>query len=65
MMEPITQVTGSICPIDAIELQNGKPVWVKKHCTQCLGCINRCPVQAIEYGKDTPGRRRYVHPDLR
>lgn len=48
-----------ICPIDAIELQNGKPVWVKKHCTQCLGCINRCPQRAIQHGTGTAKRGRY------
>jgi NAD-dependent dihydropyrimidine dehydrogenase PreA subunit len=40
------------------------PVWGKE-CTQCLACIHRCPVQAIEYGKATIGKRRYVHPDLK
>jgi ferredoxin len=48
-----------ICPVDAIELQNGKPVWVKKHCTQCLGCINRCPQCAIQHGAGTAKRGRY------
>lgn len=48
-----------ICPIDAIELQNGKPVWVKKHCTQCLGCINRCPQRAIQHGTGNAKRGRY------
>jgi len=48
-----------ICPVDAIELQNGKPVWVKKHCTQCLGCINRCPQRAIQHGAGTAKRGRY------
>jgi ferredoxin len=48
-----------ICPIDAIELRNGKPVWVKKNCTQCLGCINRCPQRAIQHGSGTAKRGRY------
>ena len=48
-----------ICPVDAIELQDGKPVWVKKHCTQCLGCINRCPQRAIQHGAGTAKRGRY------
>lgn len=33
-------------------------------CRQCLACINRCPVQAIQYGKGTVNRGRYTHPDL-
>lgn len=49
----------SICPISAISMQNGKPVWVKKHCTQCLACINRCPQRCIQYGTATKGRGRY------
>ncbi len=48
-----------ICPIGAIAMENGKPVWVKKHCTQCLGCINRCPKRAIQYGAGTATRGRY------
>lgn len=51
-----------ICPAQTIAL-NPKPVWGKA-CTQCLGCINRCPVQAIQYGKVTETRGRYKHPDL-
>ncbi|MGI5933052.1 MAG: 4Fe-4S dicluster domain-containing protein, partial [Eubacterium sp.] len=34
------------------------------HCTKCSACINRCPVQAIQYGKRTKKRPRYVHPDM-
>lgn len=52
-----------VCPVHTIRL-DPTPVWGKK-CTQCLACINRCPVGAIEYGKGTVGKRRYVHPDLR
>jgi len=51
-----------ICPVHTIKV-DGKPVWGKR-CTQCLGCISRCPVAAIEYGKGSVGKSRYVHPDL-
>ena len=47
------------CPIGAIEMQNGKPVWVKKRCTRCMGCINRCPMRAIQYGQGTKKCGRY------
>lgn len=47
------------CPVSAISLQNGKPVWAAK-CCQCLRCIHECPQQAIQYGKSTAGRRRYT-----
>lgn len=48
-----------ICPIGAIRMDGGRPVWVRKHCTQCLGCINRCPQRAIQYGEGTKKRGRY------
>ena len=50
------------CPADAIEIQSGKPVWIKAKCEFCAGCINRCPETAIQYGKKTLKRFRYVHP---
>ena len=54
-----------ICPIHAIQLKDGKPVWVEKNCTQCLGCINRCPQRAIQLGSGTRARGRYYfHEDL-
>lgn len=47
------------CPAHAITLKDGKPVWAAQ-CYQCMGCINACPQQAIQYGKATAGRRRYT-----
>ena len=38
------------CPVNAIELKDKKPVWVKEDCTMCLGCLHRCPKYAIYYG---------------
>ena len=37
------------CPLRAIEMHEGRPVWVKEKCTLCLGCFHRCPVAAIDY----------------
>lgn len=51
-----------ICTVHTITVSD-KPVWGKE-CTQCLGCINRCPVNAIQYGKATESRGRYHHPEL-
>ena len=48
-----------MCPIGAIRMQDEKPVWVKKHCTQCMGCINRCPQRAIQHGAGTAKRYFY------
>ena len=38
------------CPSDSISMQGGKPVFGNS-CVLCLGCIYRCPVQAIVPGK--------------
>ena len=50
------------CPCGAIAMKDGKPTWVKDRCIHCLACINRCG--AIQYGKGTATRSRYVHPVL-
>lgn len=52
----------SLCPLNNITLTEGKPVW-GKNCTQCMACICRCPVQAIEYGRKTVGKPRYICPE--
>lgn len=57
-------VCASVCPVGAIEIQNGKPLWVKEKCTKCSACINRCPQTAIQYGNATKNRNRYVNPEL-
>ena len=48
------------CPVDAIELVDGKPVWKEKWCAGCMACINKCPVEAIQYGEYSKPRMRYV-----
>lgn len=53
------------CPEGVISLAGGRPVWTKEKCTQCLACINRCPVRAIQYGRRTRKQGRYVHPELK
>lgn len=52
------------CPQGAIKLVAKKPQWIRTECCKCSGCINRCPVQAIQYGRATKKRNRYVHPDF-
>ena len=47
-----------VCPLNNIEIENGKPVW-NKDCTHCMACISYCPTNAIEYGKKTVGKQRY------
>lgn len=51
-----------ICPLNIISMDNGKPKWSSGKCVQCLACLHHCPQKAIEYGKRTIGRRRYVNP---
>lgn len=50
-----------LCPVDAIEIKNGKPVWVKEKCAMCLGCLHRCPVFAIQRGEKTALHGQYIH----
>ncbi len=48
-----------VCPLNRITLIEGKPSWTGS-CIHCMSCINHCPKEAIEYGKKTIGKRRYV-----
>lgn len=47
------------CPMQKIHMIDGKPKW-DGSCIHCMSCINQCPKQAIEYGKKTIGKQRYV-----
>lgn len=51
------------CPTKNI-IVNGKTVKWGGNCTLCLACINRCPVTAIQYGKSTKNKGRYVNKQL-
>lgn len=50
------------CTDGCISMTAGRPIWTEDKCSLCLACINRCPVKAIQYGKKTEKRGRYVHP---
>jgi ferredoxin len=52
-----------ICPTHNITLKE-KPVW-GSNCTACLGCIHRCPQKAIQNGRGTINKGRYVHPEFK
>ena len=52
------------CPVQAIEMQKKKPVWVKEKCALCLGCLHRCPKFAIQYGKNTQRHGQYTNPNV-
>ena len=49
------------CPLGNIVMADGKPSW-HGECTHCMACIANCPVEAIEYGKVSEGKERYICP---
>jgi len=51
------------CPANAIQLEGGKPVWVKERCAMCLRCLHNCPKFAIQYGHRTKKHGQYRHPN--
>ncbi len=53
------------CPVKAIRMQDGKPVWVKEKCVMCAGCLHRCPKFAIQYENKTQHHGQYRHPGVR
>lgn len=54
----------SVCPTNTVTIIGKHPVWQGDDCTECLACVHRCPEEAVEYGKISRGRRRYVNPIL-
>ncbi len=53
----------ALCVTNCITMKDGKPVW-GKGCTHCMACICSCPTEAIEYGKKSEGKRRYICENL-
>ena len=53
------------CPVNAISIENGKPVWTKEKCVMCLGCLHRCPKFAIQYGSRTKRHGQYLNPNVK
>lgn len=51
----------AVCPTQNI-IVDGKPQWGKE-CTSCLACLHHCPVQAIQRGKETVNKGRYINPN--
>lgn len=47
------------CVLNNIFIKNGKPKWGDA-CTHCMACICGCPTEAIEYGKKSVGKPRYM-----
>lgn len=53
-----------LCPVGNITMKDGHPSWDGK-CELCYGCINWCPVTAIDCGRMTKGKKRYHHPAVK
>ena len=53
------------CPVQAIEMRNGRPVWVREQCVMCLGCLHRCPKFAIQYDRRTQKHGQYTNPNVK
>ncbi|HDQ04230.1 MAG TPA: 4Fe-4S ferredoxin [Deltaproteobacteria bacterium] len=57
------RICEKICPVHNILIVDGKPLW-QHHCEQCFACLQWCPQEAIQYGKNTNKKKRYRHPDI-
>lgn len=53
-----------VCPVNNIRIEKRRPCW-QHRCEQCLACLHWCPCEAIEYGKNTKGRKRYHNPNVK
>lgn len=53
------------CPVQAIEMQDNRPIWIKDRCVMCLGCLHRCPKFAIQYGRNTKKHGQYTNPNVK
>lgn len=54
------------CPINAIEIEQGKPIWKKDKCVMCFGCVHRCPKFSIQYGNGkTKKHGQYLNPNTK
>jgi len=56
-------VCAKVCPVDGIEIKNGKPVFSSK-CEGCQGCINQCPSRSLKFGRVRFGTPGYRHPEV-
>ena len=50
------------CPLNNIEIVNGKPQF-GKNCCGCFSCLHRCPTEAINIKNKTQHKGRYICPD--
>ncbi len=50
------------CPVNAIQMRDGVPIWSKSECAACLRCLHSCPRFAIQRGPKTRAHGQYRHP---
>lgn len=55
------KICQQVCPADRIFVKDGRPLFdCKKTCFGCCGCINFCPVGALQVGSKWYNRRSYM-----
>ena len=53
-----------VCPVNNIKMASGKPEF-SDDCMGCYACIHKCPEKAINLGKRSEGKTRYVCIDYK
>jgi ferredoxin/flavodoxin len=53
-----------VCPANNVTLIEGKPAW-NHHCEQCFACLQWCPKEAIQAGRNTHKYERYHQPEIK
>ena len=54
------------CPVKAIDMQNGIPVWERERCALCFRCLHHCPKFAIQYKNGvTKKHGQYTNPNVK
>lgn len=56
-------ICAKVCNCGNIRMRSEKPEW-GENCTQCSACLHYCPTQAVQYGKATGNKGRYVNPNV-
>ncbi|HHV42179.1 MAG TPA: 4Fe-4S binding protein [Clostridiaceae bacterium] len=50
-----------VCPLDNVIMTDANnKIFFGDNCTHCMACINTCPTYAIDYGRRTKGKHRYL-----
>jgi ferredoxin/flavodoxin len=57
------RICEKICPVNNIRFVDRKPIWLH-NCEQCFACLQWCPHEAIQFGRNTKDCKRYHHPDV-